>query len=292
MRPAEHLRTAGAVGLALDRDVADGLGQLGPGPLHRLADLHLLDVDVHVPVELDLDRRADPDGVGPKIPLTSGMVAISSSMGSTTSRRPSSGWLPGNGTSMSISGSLTTGMKSSGSGRRATVPSTVRLSSSISVATGRSSGKVGETHGDVPASLGRRRIRRLAGSMIAPSESSSATLARRRAEDAVEAGITTRVSNGRHGEAADDGDGQRARAARRRRRARAPSGSSASTVVAVVIRIGRRRSLPAPTIASSSASPSRRRRLIGVDQHDGVVDHDAGEHDRADQRQHADRVGR
>jgi len=49
-------------------------------------------------------------------------------------------WLPGNGTLISIYGSLITGMKSSGIKNTATVPRTVKLRRSINVATGRSRG--------------------------------------------------------------------------------------------------------------------------------------------------------
>ena len=155
----------GPVGVPLDADVADPRRQERPRTLDGLAHLQQLDVDVHAPVELHLDAGV-PGFDQPKIVFTSGIVAISSSIGRTTSRSPSSGWLPGNGTSTSISGSSTTGMKPSGIKATATVPSTVRQTSSITVATGRSSGKSVIPHGRGPCSAGVASARRSARSTV------------------------------------------------------------------------------------------------------------------------------
>ena len=38
------------------------------------------------------------------------------------------------------------------------------------------------------------------------------------------------------------------------------------------------------------ALPARRRLIHRIDQHDRVVDHDARQHDRADDRHHVDRI--
>ena len=48
--PCQHLRRP-AVGIAANRDVTDSVRKDGTRPFHRLPHLHLLDVDIHVPVE-------------------------------------------------------------------------------------------------------------------------------------------------------------------------------------------------------------------------------------------------
>jgi hypothetical protein len=50
----EHLGARPA-GISLDPDVADALGQPRTGSLHRVANLHLLEIDVRRPLELGLD---------------------------------------------------------------------------------------------------------------------------------------------------------------------------------------------------------------------------------------------
>ncbi len=60
--PGQHLGAA-AVGVAADRDVADGVRQEGAGAVDGLADLHLLDVDVDPPIEHHLHPRRPGLGV-------------------------------------------------------------------------------------------------------------------------------------------------------------------------------------------------------------------------------------
>jgi len=61
--PRQHLGAA-AVGVAADRDVADGVREEGTGAVDGFAHLHLFDVDIDAPVEQDLYPRRPRSGVG------------------------------------------------------------------------------------------------------------------------------------------------------------------------------------------------------------------------------------